>query len=45
MLHEDGAATEEVEEYLREWGLESNEKAARTVAFITEPSLRAYVPA
>jgi hypothetical protein len=45
MLHEDGAATEEAEEYLREWALESNEKAARTVAFLTDPSSRAYVSA
>jgi hypothetical protein len=45
MLHEDGAATEEAEEYLREWALESNEKAARTVAFVTDPSSRAYVSA
>lgn len=45
MLHEDGAATDEAEEYLREWALESNEKAARTVAFLTDPSSRAYMSA
>jgi hypothetical protein len=45
MLHEDGATTEEAEEYLRTWALESDKKAARTVAFLTEPSSRAYVPA
>jgi hypothetical protein len=45
MLHEDGAATEEAEEYLREWALESDEKAARTVAFLTDPSSRAYMSA
>jgi hypothetical protein len=45
MLHEDGASTEEAEEYLREWVLESNEKAARTVAFLTDPSSRAYMSA
>jgi hypothetical protein len=45
MLHEDGAATGEAEEYLREWALESNEKAARTVAFLTDPSSRAYMSA
>ena len=38
MLHEDGAAAEEAEEYLREWALVSNEKAARSVAFLTDPS-------
>jgi hypothetical protein len=45
MVHEDGAATEEAEEYLREWALESNDKAARTVAFATDPSSRAYMSA
>jgi hypothetical protein len=45
MLHEDGATTEEAEEYLCEWALESNEKAARTVAFVTDLSSRAYVSA
>jgi hypothetical protein len=45
MLHEDGAPTEEAEGYLREWALESNEKAARTVAFLTDPSSRAYMSA
>ena len=45
MLYEDGAATKEAEEYLREWALGSTERAARTVAFVTDPSSRAYVPA
>jgi hypothetical protein len=45
MLHEDGASTEETEEYLRTWALESDKKATRTVSFLTEPSSRAYVPA
>ena len=43
MLHEDNAAAEEVEDYLREWGLESDERAHQTVAFITDPALRAYI--
>jgi hypothetical protein len=43
MLHEDNTAAEEVEEYLREWGLESDERARQTVAFITDPALRTYV--
>ncbi len=38
-------ATEEAEEYLREWACESNEKAARTAAFVTDPWSRAYVSA
>ena len=45
MLYEDGADPEQAEEYLREWALESNERAARTVTFVTDPSSRAYVPA
>jgi hypothetical protein len=45
MLYEDGASTDDAEGYLREWALESNERAARTVAFLTDPSSRAYVSA
>ncbi len=45
MLHEDGAAIEDAEEYLRDWGLEADEKAVRTVAFLADPSSRAYVSA
>jgi hypothetical protein len=45
LLHEDGATTEETEDYLRKWALEADKKASRTVAFLTEPSSRAYVPA
>ena len=43
MLHEDHASTEDVVEYLCEWGLESGDKAVRTVAFLTAPSSRAYI--
>jgi hypothetical protein len=45
MLHEDGATAEEAQEYLQEWDLESTEKSARTVAFLTDPESRAYVSA
>jgi hypothetical protein len=45
MLHEDGVSAVDAEVYLREWALESNERAARTVAFLTDPSSRAYVSA
>jgi hypothetical protein len=45
MLHEDGASADDAEGYLCEWALESNERAARTVAFLTDPSSRAYVSA
>jgi hypothetical protein len=43
MLNEDGVAQEEVEDYLREWGLSTDGKAARAIAFFTEPSSRIYV--
>jgi hypothetical protein len=43
MLDEDGAGGQEAEEYLREWALESDEKAARTAAFISDPSSRLRV--
>lgn len=43
MLHEDGASIDETEDYVREWCLESNERAARTVSFLTDPSSRAYI--
>lgn len=43
MLNEDGAASEEVEEYMRDWALASDRKAARAIAFFTEPSSRIYV--
>jgi hypothetical protein len=45
MLHQDGASTEEAEEYVRAWCLESDERAARDVAFIADPEARAYMPA
>jgi hypothetical protein len=45
MLHEDGATADETEAYLREWALESDERAARSVAFLTEPTSRAYISA
>jgi hypothetical protein len=45
MLHDDGASIEETEEYLREWCLESDEKAARDIAFLMDPSSRTYVSA
>lgn len=45
MLHEDGATMQEVEAYVRRWDLGSDERAAQTVEFLTDPSSRAYVPA
>jgi hypothetical protein len=43
MLHEDGAAVGEVEAYLRDWALSSDEKATRAIAFFTDPASRIYV--
>ena len=43
MLNEDGVASEDVEEYLRDWAQASDGKAARAIAFFTEPSSRIYV--
>ena len=43
MLNEDGVAREDVEAYLHDWGLASDGKAARAIAFFTEPSSRIYV--
>ncbi|HEY7875745.1 MAG TPA: DUF885 domain-containing protein, partial [Actinomycetota bacterium] len=43
LVHEQGASLAEAEEYLREWGLESDERAARGVRFFTDPSWRAYI--
>ena len=45
MLHEDRASTKEAEDYVREWCLESDERAARDVAFIADPEAHAYMPA
>jgi hypothetical protein len=43
MLHEDGAPTGDVEEYLRTWGFSSDEKAARAITFFEDPASRIYV--
>ncbi len=45
MLYEDGVPEAEVASYMQAWGLESQERSARTVRFIADPSARAYVPA
>jgi hypothetical protein len=45
LLYEDGGTKDEAEAYLREWALESDERAARSVAFISDPFSRAYIPA
>jgi hypothetical protein len=43
MLHEDGVGPEEATWYLQEWALYSEERAAKTVSFLTET--RTYVTA
>jgi len=43
MLHEDGAATDEVKAYMRDWALSSDEKADRAIAFFEDPASRIYV--
>jgi hypothetical protein len=45
MLHEDGMSTDDAEAYLRDWSLDSPERAAKTVAFLTDPGIRTYSPA
>lgn len=43
MIHEDGAATAEAEEYVRRWRAVAPEYAASSVRFVTDPTWRAYV--
>jgi hypothetical protein len=45
MVHEDGAATGEVADYLRAFALESDNRITRTIAFLTDPASRTYVTA
>ena len=45
MLHDEAASTHEAEAYMRHWGLESDERAAHTVGFLTDAETRAYVSA
>lgn len=45
LLHERGATTEEAAAYAREWGLDSDERSARTVAFVADETWRGYIPA
>jgi hypothetical protein len=45
MLYEDGMPEADVATFLQTWGLESQDRSARTVRFVADPSARAYVPA
>ena len=44
LIHERGASEREAGDYMRTWGLESDERAERAVAFVTDPTWRGYVP-
>ena len=43
MLHADGASVEEVRDYLMRWSLSSERRADQQIAFINDPTWRAYV--
>ena len=43
LVHEDGASPEEAKEYLKRWGLVSEDRARHNVEFITHPVWRSYV--
>jgi hypothetical protein len=45
MLHEVGITPQEAESYLREWGLDSPERAAKSVEFLMDPGSWAYMTA
>jgi hypothetical protein len=45
MLHEDEITPKEAESYLREWGLDSPERAAKSVEFLMDPGSWAYMTA
>jgi hypothetical protein len=45
MLHVDGITPKEAESYLREWGLDSPERAAKSVDFLTDPGAWSYMTA
>ena len=43
LLHDRGASVEQAEAHLARWALHSPERAAKTVAFLTDPLWRAYM--
>lgn len=43
LLHEHGASVEDAQAYLCRWGLQSPERAGKTVSFLTDPLWRAYM--
>jgi hypothetical protein len=42
LVHERGAGLDEAREYVQRWGLLSEQRAAKSVAFVTDPTWRAY---
>jgi len=42
MLHEDGASVGEAREYLERWALLTTARAEKAIAFLTDPTWRAY---
>jgi hypothetical protein len=42
MIFEDGVSHEQAQEYVRRWTLNTPERAAQTVRFVTDPTWRAY---
>lgn len=44
MLHSDGASVDDVRDYLKRWSLSSDRRADQQIAFIADPTWRAYVP-
>ena len=43
LLHEDGVPTEEVVDYVTRWSLTTRERAEKAVAFLLDPTWRAYI--
>lgn len=43
LLHDRGATVEQAERHLARWALQSPARAAKTVAFLTDPLWRAYI--
>jgi hypothetical protein len=43
LLHEDGAPPDEVVEYVARWSLTTRERAEKAVAFLLDPTWRAYI--
>lgn len=42
-IHEDGVSVEDAQAYIERWALAPPRRAAQTIAFVTDPTWRAYV--